>query len=77
MGEYNNEKYPIASLKPKAETSVTSFLQKYTEYNGKDTIIDILGKNFKHITDIRGKINLQFIQKLQILVLIRTQMDCW
>ncbi|KAG5677346.1 hypothetical protein PVAND_007111 [Polypedilum vanderplanki] len=42
MCEYNNEKYPVSSLKPKAETSVLSFLQKYPQYNGADTIIAIL-----------------------------------
>lgn len=44
MGDYSNEKYPVCALKPKAETNVLNFLQKYPEYNGKDTIIAILGK---------------------------------
>lgn len=48
MGDYKNEKYPVGALKPKAETNVLSFLQKYPEYNGKDTIIAILGKLFLH-----------------------------
>jgi hypothetical protein len=47
MGEYSNEKYPVSSLKPKAETSVSSFLQKYPLYNGAETIIAILGENNK------------------------------
>ncbi|CAG9800674.1 unnamed protein product [Chironomus riparius] len=42
MGDYNNEKYPICALKPKAETNVLNFLQKYPEFNGKDTIIAVL-----------------------------------
>ena len=44
MGDFNNDKYPVCSLKPKNETNVTHFLQKYPEFNGKDTIIAILGK---------------------------------
>jgi len=47
MGDYNNEKYPVHALKPKAETSVLHFLQKYPEFNGKDTTIAILGKNLQ------------------------------
>jgi hypothetical protein len=42
MGEYNNEKYPVGALKPKAETGVLNFLQKYPNYNGQNTIIAIL-----------------------------------
>lgn len=44
MGDYNNEKYPVCALKPKAETNVLNFLQKYPDFNGKDTIIAILGE---------------------------------
>lgn len=47
MSDFSNEKYPVCALKPKAETNVLNFLQKYPEYNGKDTIIAILGK-FPH-----------------------------
>lgn len=42
MGDYNNEKYPIGALKPKAETKVLSFLAKYPEYNGDGVTIAIL-----------------------------------
>jgi tripeptidyl-peptidase II len=42
MGEYNNEKYPMGALKPKAETGVVNFVQKYPQYNGENTIIAIL-----------------------------------
>jgi tripeptidyl-peptidase II len=42
MGDYNNEKYPISSLKPKQETNVTNFLAKYPKYNGSDVTIAIL-----------------------------------
>lgn len=44
MGDYNNEQYPIGSLKPKSETGVLNFLQKYPKYNGISTIIAIFGK---------------------------------
>lgn len=42
MGDYTNEKYPIASLKPKHETNVTTFLSKFPKYDGSDVIIAIL-----------------------------------
>lgn len=42
MSDYNNEKYPIGALKPKAETKVLSFLDKYPEYNGNGVVIAIL-----------------------------------
>lgn len=42
MGDFNNEKYPVGSLKPKAETGVLNFLAKYPEYNGTDVTIAIL-----------------------------------
>lgn len=44
MNEYCNEKFPTLSLKPKAETGVLNFLQKYPQYNGENVIIAILGK---------------------------------
>lgn len=42
MSDFNNEKYPISALKPKAETNVLSFLQKYPTYNGTGVTIAIL-----------------------------------
>ena len=42
MSDFNNEKYPISALKPKAETNVTNFLKKYPSYNGSDVTIAIL-----------------------------------
>lgn len=42
MGDFNNEKYPVGALKPKAETGVLSFLNKYPNYNGNDVTIAIL-----------------------------------
>lgn len=42
MSDFNNEKFPIGSLKPKAETGVTSFLAKYPKFNGKSVTIAIL-----------------------------------
>lgn len=42
MSEFNNEKYPIGSLKPKAETGVLSFLGKYPNYDGSGVTIAIL-----------------------------------
>lgn len=42
MGDFNNEKYPVGSLKPKAETGVLSFLAKYPNFNGSDVTIAIL-----------------------------------
>jgi tripeptidyl-peptidase II len=42
MSDFNNEKYPISSLKPKAETQVLSFLRKYPTYNGTGVTIAIL-----------------------------------
>ncbi|CRK95491.1 CLUMA_CG008960, isoform A [Clunio marinus] len=42
MSEYNNEKYPIGSLKPKAETGVLSFLAKFPNFDGDDVTIAIL-----------------------------------
>lgn len=42
MSDYNNEKYPIGALKPKAETKVLSFLAKYPEFNGNGVVIAIL-----------------------------------
>lgn len=42
MSDFNNEKYPISALKPKAETNVLSFLGKYPSYNGTDVTIAIL-----------------------------------
>ncbi len=44
MTEYCNEKYPTISLKPKAETGVLNFLQKYPQYNGENVTIAILGE---------------------------------
>lgn len=42
MGDFNNEKYPVSSLKPKAETGVLSFLGKYPNFNGSDVTIAVL-----------------------------------
>lgn len=42
MGDFTNEKYPIGSLKPKAETGVLNFLAKYPNYNGEGATIAIL-----------------------------------
>lgn len=42
MSDFNNEKYPTSSLKPKAETGVLSFLAKYPNYNGTGVTIAIL-----------------------------------
>ena len=42
MSDFNNEKYPIGALKPKAETGVLNFLSKYPNYNGTDVTIAIL-----------------------------------
>lgn len=49
MTEYCNQKYPTLTLKPKAETGVLSFLQKYPQFNGEGVTIAILGNilNFK------------------------------
>lgn len=42
MGDFNNEKYPIGSLKPKSETNVLNFLSKYPKYDGTGVTIAIL-----------------------------------
>lgn len=42
MGDYNNEKYPVESLKPKHETNVTTFYAKYPKYDGTGVTIAIL-----------------------------------
>lgn len=42
MSDFNNEKYPISSLKPKSETGVLSFLAKYPNFNGDNVTIAIL-----------------------------------
>lgn len=42
MGDYNNEAYPIGSLKPKQETKAVSFLQKFPSFNGEGVNIAIL-----------------------------------
>lgn len=42
MVDYNNEKYPLSSLKPKHETNVTTFLAKNPKYDGTDVTIAIL-----------------------------------
>jgi len=42
MSEFNCEKYPIASLKPKQETNVLSFLAKYPNFSGDGVTIAIL-----------------------------------
>lgn len=42
MADYNNEKYPISSLKPKHETNVTNFLAKYPKFDGTGVTIAIL-----------------------------------
>lgn len=38
MSDFNNEKYPIGSLKPKAETGVISFLAKYPNFGAGDDV---------------------------------------
>lgn len=42
MSDYNNEKYPVGALKPKAETKVLNFLAKFPSFNGEDVVIAIL-----------------------------------
>lgn len=42
MSDFNNEKYPSGSLKPKAETGVLNFLAKYPNFNGAGVTIAIL-----------------------------------
>lgn len=42
MSDFNNEKYPSGSLKPKAETGVLNFLAKYPNFNGTGVTIAIL-----------------------------------
>lgn len=42
MSDFNCEKYPIGALKPKAETRVPQFLQKYPQFNGDGVTIAIL-----------------------------------
>jgi hypothetical protein len=42
MSDFNNEKYPISALKPKAETNALSFIRKYPNYNGSGVTIAIL-----------------------------------
>lgn len=42
MSDFNNEKYPISALKPKAETNALSFIRKYPNYNGFGVTIAIL-----------------------------------
>ena len=42
MSEFANEKFPVSSLKPKAETGVTNFLAKYPKFNGTGVTIAIL-----------------------------------
>lgn len=42
MSDFNNEKFPVESLKPKSETKVTSFLTKYPNFNGTGVTIAIL-----------------------------------
>jgi hypothetical protein len=42
MSDFNNEKYPISALKPKAETNALSFVRKYPSYNGTGVTIAIL-----------------------------------
>ncbi|VEN47894.1 unnamed protein product, partial [Callosobruchus maculatus] len=37
-----NTEFPISGLLPKKETDVTSFLNKYPNYDGRDTVIAIL-----------------------------------
>lgn len=44
MTEYCNEKYPTLGLKPKSETGVLNFLQKYPQFNGENVTIAILGE---------------------------------
>lgn len=41
--EYCSQKYPTLTLKPKAETGVLNFLQKYPQFNGEGVTIAILG----------------------------------
>lgn len=47
MTEYCNEKYPVLGLKPKNETGVLNFLQKYPQFNGENVTIAILGELIK------------------------------
>ena len=42
MAELNVEKFPISSLKPKIETRVSQFIQKYPNYDGRNVVIAIL-----------------------------------
>lgn len=41
MAEVVNNDFPVWGLLPKRETGVTSFLNKYPEYDGRGTVIAI------------------------------------
>ena len=72
MSDYNNEKYPVGALKPKAETGVLNFLAVSISC---DVVLRNLTEWFFRNIQITMEVTSQWLSWTQELILM--QLDLW